>query len=318
MSEKVIQVEELEGGLRAAFVNLPHFRTSSARLTINSGSLHEGDDTAGAAHFLEHITFQGTEGLPNDEVSRSYREENGLHINALTGPTETFYMSDGYDLRSVGYSVIQTALSPLLSKESLEKERKPIADEIRGYESNPYFHCNVSHNLAVGGERYARPITGSIEDVLKITHDQLKSYYDRNYRLGNAVLVICSSESIESQRDYAESLIAEVTHPETDQPTAVDLPVFNPKTEIASLQLVNLPLSAQTSLSIAYELPETSTLEEQLNHTLISNVLSKLVHRRLRGDLALCYDAQAHTNRLSNQYFDANRNWSTLMLPDSN
>lgn len=310
MSIESIKVELLDSGLRAAFVNLPHFRTHSARLTVGAGSVHETPDAYGAAHFLEHITFQGTEALPDEADVHRYSEEKGLSQNAFTNQMYTSYIADGYDLESVGFFVSQIALRPALKTEALERERNPIVDELRGYASSPYFYAGLSHARATRGELYSRPIGGSIEDVQKMTHEALMSFRQRHYRLGNAVLVLCSSESAERQREFAETLMEGYNDEGEDQPTFVEFDDFNPDNLTASLQRVDLPLTAQSSVGISYGMPETTSLREQLSYNLVSMILSKVSHNRLRRELALCYGANAGVNRLSDSNFGRDRNWS--------
>ncbi len=158
MSGEHIQVEQLSSGLRAAFITMPHFRTTSARLTINSGSLHEAQETAGAAHFLEHITFQGTEDLPTWQEVDRYLEEKLVSANVFTNQTDIKYVVNGYDLESAGYFITQAALFPTLTPEALEKERKPIVNELLEYASSPYYLANIEHARTLGGVRYARPM----------------------------------------------------------------------------------------------------------------------------------------------------------------
>jgi predicted Zn-dependent peptidase len=310
MSVESIKVEQLESGLRAAFVNLPHFRTHSARLTVGAGSVHETPDAYGAAHFLEHVTFQGTEAMPDEADVHRYAEEKGLAQNAFTNQMFTTYIADGYELESVGFFVSQLALRPALTTEALEGERKPIVDELRGYASDPYFHIRLAHAKATRGELYARPIGGTIEDVQRMTPEALRSFHERHYRLGNAVLVLCSSEPVERQREFAETLMAGYNGQGEDQPAYVEFEDFNPDNLTASLQRVDLPLTAQSSVSISYGVPETSSPREQLSYNLVSMIISKAAHNRLRRELALCYGANASIARLSDSNFGRDRNWS--------
>lgn len=310
MSVESIKVEQLESGLRAAFVNLPHFRTHSARLTVGAGSVHETPDAYGAAHFLEHVTFQGTEAMPDEADVHRYAEEKGLAQNAFTNRMFTTYVADGYELESVGFFVSQLALRPALTTEALEGERKPIVDELRGYASNPYFHIDLAHAKATRGELYARPIGGTIEDVQRMTPEALRSFHERHYRLGNAVLVLCSSEPVERQREFAETLMAGYNVQGEDQPAFVEFEDFNPDNLTVSLQRVDLPPTAQSSVSISYGVPETSSPREQLSYNLVSMILSKVAHNRLRRELALCYGANASIARLSDSNFGRDRNWS--------
>ena len=309
MSIESIKVEQLDGGLRAAFVSLPHFRTHSARLTIGAGSVHEAPDAYGTAHFLEHVTFQGTEAMPDEQDVHRYAEEKGLAQNAFTNQMYTTYVADGYELESVGFFVSQLGLRPVLTAEALEGERKPIIDELRGYASDPYFDSVIAHARATRGELYSRPIGGSIEDVQRMNQDALRSFHQRNYRLGNAVLVLCSPEPVERQREFAEALMSGHKEEGEDQPAYVEFDDFNPDNLPASLQRVDLPLTAQSSVSISFGMPETTSSREQFSYDLVSMMLSKVAQNRLRRELALCYGAGVGVNRSSDSNFGRDRNW---------
>lgn len=64
--QETVALERLSCGMDAAFVRQPHYRTHAARLVINSGSVHESEGQEGAAHFFEHMAFQGTNDLPTE------------------------------------------------------------------------------------------------------------------------------------------------------------------------------------------------------------------------------------------------------------
>ncbi len=129
--------------------------------------------------------------------------------------------------------------------------------------------------------------------------------------------MICSGEPVERQREYINSLLNLVPQKSADEPTPIDLPDFNPGNLTASLQKIDLPLSAQTSVGISYGIPETNSVYEQLSYNFIGTVLSVLIQRRLRRELALCYVAQAGVHRLTDLSFGANRNWSRLTFSTS-
>ncbi len=143
-----------------------------------------------------------------------------------------------------------------------------------------------------------------------MTPEALRGFHERHYRLGNAVLVLCSSEPVERQREFAETLMAGYSGQGEHRPAFVEFEDFNPDNLTASLQRVDLPLTAQSSVSISYGVPETSSPREQLSYNLVSMILSKAAHNRLRRELALCYGANASIARLSDSNFGRDRNWS--------
>lgn len=313
---EVIPVVELDGGLRAAFISMPHFRTSSARLTIHAGSLHETGDTAGAAHFLEHITFQGTKEFPTEEAGHQFSQDHGIKRNAFTGQTRTSYVADGYELEPVMKSVVQTALFPLLTEISLAHERMPIIDEARSRMSSPFFEAQIKHATAIRGEAYGKPGIGSIKDIHSLTHEHLTDFYAQNYKLGNAVLVLCSSEPPSKQRAVAERLLSgyvESTVP-SDPKLPLGIEVFNPSGVTHTGCLLDQPTSAQSHTSITYELPSTLDQRERIQQSVLKEVLSQLAHRRLRSELAISYGASATLGVVNNLQHGLNQSWAHLTV----
>src|SRR6187397_1348611 len=64
------------------------------RLVVNAGSVLEDDDQRGLAHFVEHLSFNGTEHFPGQDVAAfvsSLGMRFGAHVNAHTGFDETVY-----------------------------------------------------------------------------------------------------------------------------------------------------------------------------------------------------------------------------------
>ncbi|MEO6761420.1 MAG: insulinase family protein [Candidatus Saccharimonadales bacterium] len=310
MSGEIVEVEQLENGLQAAFVHLPHFRTHSARLTVNAGSAHEVSGEYGAAHFLEHVSFRGTDTMPTEAEVHYYAEERGLRRNAETGQTSTIFVADGYELETVASFVSQVALRPTLTDGSLEGERNPIIDEIRGLASKAGYFPAIRHNFAIRGKLYSRPVEASPEDTQNMSPDAIRAFHSRHYKLSNAVLVLCSAESVERQREVAETLLDGYKSDDTEKPQRVDFDDFNPGGLPAALEQIDRPLTDRTIIGISYGLPETTSVREQLNYKLISLILSRATHSRLRRELALCYGAGAGVSRQADLSFGRNKNWS--------
>lgn len=64
------------------------------RLVVNAGSIHESDRQLGAAHFIEHMAFNGSENFSKNDVREFFRStgsEFGPDLNATTGYEQTVY-----------------------------------------------------------------------------------------------------------------------------------------------------------------------------------------------------------------------------------
>src|SRR2546430_1336209 len=64
------------------------------RLVVNAGSVLEDEDQRGLAHFVEHMSFNGTAHFPGQQVAgfmQSLGMRFGAHVNANTSFDETVY-----------------------------------------------------------------------------------------------------------------------------------------------------------------------------------------------------------------------------------
>jgi len=90
-----VRVGRLPNGLQY-FVRanaLPQGR-AELRLVVNAGSVLEDDDQRGLAHFVEHMSFNGTQHFPGQDVAafiQALGMRFGAHVNAHTSFDETVY-----------------------------------------------------------------------------------------------------------------------------------------------------------------------------------------------------------------------------------
>ena len=69
----------------------------SIRVRMDVGSMFETDAERGFAHLLEHLTFRGSEHIPDGETKRIWQRFGvtfGSDSNAQTTPTQTVYQLD--------------------------------------------------------------------------------------------------------------------------------------------------------------------------------------------------------------------------------
>src|SRR3984893_17458971 len=93
--DPLITVGTLPNGLRYYIrANRQPQARAELRLVVNAGSVLEDDDQRGLAHFVEHMSFNGTLHFPNMEVAgfmQSLGMRFGAHVNAHTSFDETVY-----------------------------------------------------------------------------------------------------------------------------------------------------------------------------------------------------------------------------------
>ena len=185
-------------------------------LAVNAGGLVDPPEARGAAHFLEHMLFNGTEEYSQndlDQVLRDIGTEFGADLNAYTSADETVYILDFQlddpAVLDLAFSVLsQWASAATLLPSDVSDERGIVIDEYRLRHKSAagrvsaaidelYYKGTVYEGLQVGGTE---------ESNSTVTPEQLREYYDTWYRPDNmAVVVVGDFELADMEARVAES-----------------------------------------------------------------------------------------------------------------
>ena len=156
----------------------------------------------GTAHFLEHKLFENEGGSNADEIFTAL----GAEANAYTTYTATRYMFSATDkIKECLETLLSFVTHPYFSKESVEKERGIITQEILMYDDDPYEsameNClrKMYRNSGV-----RRSICGSVDSLSEINSDILYDTHKDFYNLNNMMLSVCGDVTIQQVLDVAD------------------------------------------------------------------------------------------------------------------
>lgn len=180
--------------------------TAMVRMRVDSGSLAEREDERGLSHYLEHMAFNGSKGIPEGEMVKLLEREGlafGADTNASTGFEAITYMlnlprNDEALLGTALMLMRETASELTIAQEAVERERGVILAERRdraGFQQRN-FEDNVAF-IAPGALYAERLPIGTIGVLESAGAATIRGLYERTYTPANTTLVVVGDFPVE-------------------------------------------------------------------------------------------------------------------------
>jgi zinc protease len=161
------------------------------RLVVKAGSVLEDEDQRGLAHFVEHMSFNGTQHFPRQEVAafiQALGMRFGAHVNAHTGFDETVYQlqipTDSRAIVDRSLLIMEDwARNVSFEPAEVERERGVVLEEWRlGLGADSRLR-DAQMPILLKGARYAdRSPIGRPEIIQSVSPAQLRQFYTDWYR----------------------------------------------------------------------------------------------------------------------------------------
>ncbi|MBN8843509.1 MAG: insulinase family protein [Sphingomonadales bacterium] len=171
----------------------------SIRVRMDVGSMFETDKERGFAHLLEHLTFRGSEHIPDGEAKRIWQRFGvtfGSDSNAQTTPTQTVYQLDLPSVTPANLDESMKLLSgmvrePLISETAVTAERGVVMSELRESDGpQKRIADQTTSHLFAGQLLGDRSPIGTNESLAAAQADTVRAFHDRWYRPDRAVVVM--------------------------------------------------------------------------------------------------------------------------------
>lgn len=209
---------KLENGQKVVII--PKKGPTIVKTYVNVGSMNEPDRVRGISHFIEHNLFNGSEGLEAGEFFASVNRL-GASTNASTGFAATDYYIESNLLKKndletevkIHASMLET---PKFAKNMIEKEKGPVTSEINMILDDPEnIATNNTLKLLYNIKSTSKDVIGgTVENINKLTQDDVFDYYKRNYYPANMVTVITG----EVEPEQAMGLVSKYFHSTNTNP----------------------------------------------------------------------------------------------------
>lgn len=232
-------------------------------VTYHVGSARETPGRSGFAHFFEHMMFQGSDNV-GDEQHFAIVTESGGTLNGTTNRDRTNYFE------TLPSNQLETALwleadrmgffLDAVTQEKFEIQRATVKNE-RGqnYDNRPYGLVGEKTGEALYpfGHPYSWTTIGYPEDIDQYTLENLKNFFLRWYGPNNATLTVAGNVDIDQVLTLVEKYFGSIPR----GPEVKNMPVMTvqlPENRYISYEdNIRFPL-----LNMTYPSPQMNTREE--------------------------------------------------------
>ena len=197
--DPAIKYGTLSNGMKYAIMhNSTPKGTASVRIQFAFGSIGEGENERGLAHFIEHMAFNGSTHVPEGDMIKILERQGlafGPDTNAQTGFDTTTYMldlpkADAEHVDTALFLFREVASEVKFDPAAVNRERGVILGEERARDNFQLHQIVDRLGFEVPQTPYPNRIPIGLDAVLKTASaDTIRSLYHRYYRPENATLV---------------------------------------------------------------------------------------------------------------------------------
>jgi len=193
---ETIYYDECSNGLKVYMWVNKKVNTFYGTLSVKYGSIHNEfkirnktyKTPSGVAHFLEHVKFNESK----DYTAHDYFNKNGCDTNAFTTFHYTNYQVFGSEnAKDNIIHLLDFVQNDYFTKKIVNSEKGIITEESKMGEDDPYTVMLFKHlDNIFNSYEHKKLITGSKEDIKKITIDDIKLVFKIFYHPENMFLIV--------------------------------------------------------------------------------------------------------------------------------
>ncbi|MBC8053545.1 MAG: insulinase family protein [Sphingobacteriaceae bacterium] len=245
-------------------------------LAVKVGSILENDDQRGLAHFMEHMSFNGTKNFPKNKLV-DYLQKSGIRfgadLNAYTSFDQTVYQlpipTDDRELFKNGMQIMRDwAQDASLDAGEIEKERGVVLEEKRLGKGAGERMQNKYLPMLLNSSRYSNRLPIGTEEVLKgFKHETLMQFYKDWYRPDLQALIVVGDVNVKEVEQMIKAKFSDLKKSAKPRPrTEYSIPLLN-KNQFISVTDKEFPY---TVAQIMIKHPETklTTTNDMRNSTI--------------------------------------------------
>lgn len=188
----------------------------STAIMYHVGSSREVPGKTGFAHLFEHMLFQESENIPQDQFFKKIQNAGGT-LNGFTSNDVTTYFEvlprNALELAlwmesdRMGYFINTVTPAAFVIQQNVVQNEKR-----QGVDNQPYGHTSyvIDKNIFPENHPYNWQVIGEMEDLQNATVEDVKKFYSDFYGPNNATLVIAGDFNPDSVKILVEKYFGEI------------------------------------------------------------------------------------------------------------
>ena len=276
--DKTIYTETLNNGLEIYLIPYDNKKNYYISYATRYGSdiknfkvnNKEYNPPLGIAHYLEHKMFEEESGIDPFE----FFSQTGTDANASTSYDNTQYICYGNkNFKENLKYLIRFVNSPFFTDENVEKEKGIITEEIKMYRDIPDYKLEMQLRECLYHNSPRKiDIAGTVEEINKITKEDLYNCYNNFYSPNNMFILIVGNFKIEEAIDIIKEELKDKNNkpsPEIikeTEPTEVNKPFYTLEENI------DIP-----KIGMGIKIPRKKFKQKDMELELYLEVFSKMI-----------------------------------------
>lgn len=283
---------ELANGFRWTTIadDNPKRQDVSIRLLVKVGSLMEKDNEAGAAHFIEHMAFNGSKHIPAGKINEFFETlgmRPGAHANAETLFDRTVYSldfasSDRKKWQQALLFLADVAHGLTLSGQEIQAEKAVILAEKKAQETPGRFARLDWMKFLFKGTPLANDIIGVENTISGFTPQILRHFYQTWYRPERMHIVVAGNVDTDQVANDVKDFFGSMVRGQKDFDFGLNV---NRQSTTAMTRHRDVPETA-VSLCILQPPYSAKSLDANLKDEVLASVISRIFNDRLSLNVA--------------------------------
>jgi len=204
-TSRAAYIGRLDNGMEVVLVENHSVPMIVCNIVIKAGARDESYETWGAAHFLEHLLFNGTINRTQEEIYAEF-DRIGAYHNAHTGShfVDFMLLVSGENFPT-GFEILTDMIfNSTLPPWKFDKERGIVMEELAQSKAMRHDSDRFFREALYAGSPLSRPVLGSAESIELMERDSVLAFYRRWYAPNNMLLFASGNFAADTLFDWLQ------------------------------------------------------------------------------------------------------------------